>query len=122
MNHENYRDMDRYALMELGVGISDASRRTTPLFFYGVDNGNEGSGLRTSNIGCLYVDLRMHDGKHVASYRLGWHTDNGQDHLELGDGVSYELAIVMYQELLFLITNAHPSTSYITRTLLEQEI
>lgn len=118
---DHHRDIDRGSLMNIGEDHMTTSNMT-PLLFHGVDNGNPGTGMSTSNIGCLFVDLRILGGKHVASYRLGWITDEGQDELELGDAVEYELAVAMYQAMLQLITNNHPEHSDIKRFLLGQEI
>ena len=118
---DNHRDMGRIGAMAVGLENMNASNKT-PIMFYGVDNGTGQTGSRATNIGALYIDLRILGGRHVANYRLGWHTDEGQDELPLGDAVNYELAVAMYQALLQLITNHSPTHSEIKQFLLGQEI
>lgn len=107
----NYRDIPRSTLMDLGVE-SISVRNFSPILFHGV---GEGDG---NNIASLYLDTRLLDGKHVIKYRLGWITDHGIEELELGDAVSYKLAVAMFQGLLHLITNRHPTHSDIIQTIL----
>jgi len=125
----HHRDMDRAELMKLGIDTVAASNHT-PLLFHGVCNGNVGdsggpsTGLRGTNTACLFSDLRVFEGRHVASYRLSWITDSSNGdapcgELPLGDYVSHELAVAMYQKLLEMITNAHPVDGEIMETLLK---
>ncbi len=106
----NYRDILRSTLMDLGTENVNVSN-TVPTLFHGV---GEGDG---NNIGSLYLDTRLLDGKHIINYRLGWVTEHGIGELALGDAVSYELAVAMFQGLLHLITNRHPTHSDIIQTI-----
>ena len=90
-----HRDMSRDAIMAL-ARHNLAHSNMTPILTDKVDGDLSAS---------LFTEARLFEGKHVSNYRLEWNIPgNGTCGLKLGDAVSFELVVHMYQGLLALLS------------------